>query len=265
MLKTILRKKNLIFDLVISDLKRRYLGSFFGFWGSVINPLLLLMIYCFVFSGILKVNFGALSEAPAGIGNFAIYLFCGLLPWISFSEAATRSSTILLDKGALIKRVIFPKEILPFYLTISGFINQLLALLVFLVILIILQFNLGSYGFLIIFIFPLEILFTFGFCLIISCLYVFFRDIGIFLQTVLQIWLFCTPIFYPSSIIPAPFMPFMKLNPTFHLIHIYRKLLLQNSMPAMKSVIYFAGFSISMLLIGIFVFNKINDKIVDYL
>lgn len=261
MLKIIFVRRNLISDFVINDIKGRYLGSFLGFWGSVINPLLLLLIYCFVFSGILKIKFG-LSDRT---GNFAIYLFCGLVPWMSFSEAVQRSSTVLLDKGPLIKRVLFPKEILPFYLTVASFINQVIALSVFLVILLVVQFEFGKYIILLFFVFPLELLFTFGCCLLVSSLYVFFRDIGIFLGTLLQIWFFCTPIFYPVSIIPPGFIPFMEINPMFHLVCIYREIVLHNSMPPLKNIGCFALASIIAFFVGSFVFVRIKDKIVDYL
>ena len=82
-LKGILENRNLVTTFVINDLRGRYPGSFVGFLGAFINPLLLLVIYCFVFSGILQIKFSQVG----GTGNFAVYLFCGLIPWMAFSEA----------------------------------------------------------------------------------------------------------------------------------------------------------------------------------
>jgi len=261
MLKTILAQKDLILNLVVNDIKGKYLGSLVGFWGSIINPLLLLLIYCFVFSGILRIKFGMVEST----GNFAIYLFCGLLPWMGFSEAVQRSSTVMLDQRALIKRVLFPKEVLPFYLTISTFISQVIALVVFMIVLFAVKAKLGGYALFLLFVFPLQVLFAFGFSLCIASLNVFFRDIGVFLGTFLQIWFFCTPIFYPESLIPTRFMGIMELNPILHLVRIYREILLQNSLPNALSFTYFFIASVLIFLSGSFVFSKVKDRIVDHL
>lgn len=260
-LKSIIAQKGLIWTLVTNDIKGKYFGSFFGFWGAVINPLLLLSSYCFVFSGILKIKFGILENT----GNFAIYLFCGLIPWMGFAETVQRSATVMLDQRALIKRVPLPKEILPFYLTISTFISQIIALMVFILILIVLRVNLGGFALLLPLLFPLQILFTFGFSLGVASLQVFFRDIGVFLGSFLQIWFFCTPIFYPESLIPDRFMGFMELNPFFHLVRVYREILLQNSLPNVMSVTYFVIASVLVFFAGCNIFNRVQNRIVDYL
>ncbi|OQY14601.1 MAG: hypothetical protein B6I30_00035 [Desulfobacteraceae bacterium 4572_187] len=261
MLKAISNHKDLIWTLVANDIKGKYFGSFVGFWGSVINPLLLIFIYCLVFSGILKIKFGILGNT----GNFAVYLFCGLVPWMGFAETVQRSATVMLDQRALIKRVPFSKEILPFYLTISTFISQIIALMVFILVLVVLRVNLGGFALLLPLLFPLQILFSFGLSLGMASLQVFFRDIGVFLGTFLQIWFFCTPIFYPESLIPDRLMCFMELNPFFHLVRVYREMLLQNSLPNIMSVMYFAIASVLVFFAGCSVFNRVQDKIVDYL
>ena len=137
----------------------------------MINPLLLIFIYCLVFSGILKIKFGILGNT----GNFAVYLFCGLVPWMGFAETVQRSATVMLDQRALIKRVPFSKEILPFYLTISTFISQIIALMVFILVLVVLRVNLGGFALLLPLLFPLQILFSFGLSLGMASLQVFFE------------------------------------------------------------------------------------------
>jgi lipopolysaccharide transport system permease protein len=260
-LKSIIAQKDLIWTLVANDIKGKYFGSFVGFWGSVINPLLLIFIYCLVFSGILKIKFGISGNT----GNFAVYLFCGLLPWMGFAEAVQRSATVMLDQRALIKRVPFSKEILPFYLTISTFITQMIALLVFILVLIVLRVNLGGFALLLPLLFPLQILFAFGFSLGVASLQVFFRDVGVFLGSFLQIWFFCTPIFYPETLIPERFMVFVELNPFFHLVRLYREILLQNSLPNVTSVTYFGIASVLVFFAGCNVFKRFQNRIVDYL
>ena len=259
--KSLFSQSNLLSHFVVNDLRERYLGSFFGLLGYVISPLLILFIYSFIFSGILKIKFGN----SAGMGNFAIYLFCGLLPWMAFGDSLQRSTTVLLDQRALIKRVLFPKEILPLYITLSAFLAQMVALLSFFVVLPFVGYRLGVSIIVLLILFPFQILFTLGFCLLSSSLNLFFRDIGAFLGTILQVWFFCTPIFYPVDLIPTRFLPLLQLNPMFHLVRIYREAILQNVLPTLSSFVYFAVISCLVFLLGICMFRKVEDRIVDYL
>lgn len=260
-LKRIWFQKDLIWTLVANDVKGKYFGSVVGLWASVINPLVLLSIYCLVFSGILKIKFGSAE----GTGNFAIYLFCGLVPWMGFSESVQRACTVMLDQRALIKRVPFAKEILPFYLTMSTFFTALVALIIFVGVLLIIGETIGARALLLPILFPLQILFAYGLSLAAASLHVFFRDIGVFLGSILHVWFFCTPVFYPESLIPARFMPFMQLNPLFHLVRAYRQLLLENALPDLRGVIYFAAAAFLSFLIGCRVFYRVRNRIVDYL
>jgi ABC-type polysaccharide/polyol phosphate export permease len=261
MYRSLISNRYLAYTLIANEIRKTYWGSFFGILGTFLNPLIILSIYTFVFSGILKIKFGTSS----GMGNFAVYLFCGLIPWMGFSEAVQRSSTILLDKKPLLKQTKFPKQLLPFCLTFSAFINQLFALSAFLIVLIFIRIKLNLCGFLLVIFFPFQLLFTFSFCLIVSSLNIFLRDIGIFLSTFLQLWFFCTPIFYPESIIPNQILPVMKINPMFHLVKIYRSLLLDGQLPPLASIAWFLISSIGLIMLASLIFNWIENKIVDYL
>ncbi len=261
MLKSLWGHRNLIFHFVIGDIRERYLGSFFGLSGYVISPLVILFVYTFIFSGILKIKFGN----SGGMGNFAIYLFCGLIPWMAFGESLQRSTTILFDQRALIKRVLFPKEILPLYVILSNFFAQIIALLSFFVVLAFMGYHLGAAIMLLLIVFPFQLLFMFGCSLLSSSMNLFFRDIGAFLGTILQVWFFCTPIFYPEDLIPKSFLSVLQLNPMLHLVRIYRVTILENALPKFSSFAYFAVVSCLAFLLGFFVFKKVENKAVDYL
>jgi len=184
---------------------------------------------------------------------------------MSFSTAIQRSSTILIDQSSLIKRVPLQKEIFPFYIVISSIITEIVTLFAFIVILFFMKFKIGVCLLALLFILPLQLFFTYGICLCVSSLHVFFRDVGIFLGTILQVWFFCTPIVYPKSLIPSTFRSLFELNPMFHLVNIYREIVLHNSMPTVKNIGYFAVVSIVVFLLGNYVFIKLKSKIVDYL
>ncbi len=104
-------QRDLLLSYVRKDLKERYVGSVIGFYWSVLNPLILLGIYTFVFSVIFRVLRGA-----RGLVHAALYIFCGMVPWMAFSEAVGRSTGVLIDNANLIKKVMFPSKILPMYL-----------------------------------------------------------------------------------------------------------------------------------------------------
>ena len=252
---------NTIINFLIADMKERYLGSFFGFFGYIFNPLLLLFIYAVIFSGILKIKFGN----STGMGDFAIYLFCGLIPWTAFSEGLQRSSTVLTDQRNLIKRVHFPKEIFPVYIALSAFFTQFVALSCFLIVLLLSGYELGFPLITLLVVFPFQIIFTMGFSFLLSSMNPFFRDIGVFLGTFLQIWFFCTPIFYPEAIVPDRFLPVLNINPMFHLVRIYRETILQMEFPSLLCFAYFAFVSVLVFVLGFLVFRKLRHRLVDYL
>ncbi|HOT01027.1 MAG TPA: ABC transporter permease, partial [Acidobacteriota bacterium] len=115
-------QRDLLLSYVRKDLKERYVGSVIGFYWSVLNPLILLGIYTFVFSVIFRVRFGE----GEGLVNAALYIFCGMVPWMAFSEAVGRSTGVLIDNANLIKKVMFPSKILPMYLVFSHAVNLLI-------------------------------------------------------------------------------------------------------------------------------------------
>ena len=114
----------LIRNFVKRDLQSRYKGSAIGLFWTVVHPLVMLILYTYVFSAILKVRVGVAE----GTGSFAIYLFCGMLPWNAFAEAVSRSTGIIRENATLIKRTIFPSEVPPIYPVVSGIFNQLISL-----------------------------------------------------------------------------------------------------------------------------------------
>ena len=261
LIKLISKNRDLLLNLIVSDIRTRYFGSVAGLSVTIIQPLFLLLIYSFVFSAILKVKF----NTPNDIGDFALYLFCGLIPWLGISEAAQRSSSVLLDKKSLIKKVLFPKEILPIFLTLSGFFYQSTALFILIIVLGFKSLSINYHLLIFLVIFPMQILFTLGLCFFLSSLNIFFRDIGIFLPSFLHLWLFCTPIFYPYSMIPEQFITLMELNPLFHLVRIYRSILLQNAVPTIHHIFYFLIFSILLFLMGYLLFLRLKERIVDFI
>jgi len=253
----------LIQSLVIRDLKARYRGAVLGFLWSFINPLLLLLVYSFVFL-VLPTTRGGRSDVP----NYQVFMFCGLLPWTWFSSSLLESSTVLVSGGNLIRKVLFPAEVLPLVTVIAGLVNFCLGLpILFLFI--------GYFGVPIVWtdllwlvvIILVQLMLTIGFALLLSVLTVHFRDLRDILGNVLTLWFFATPILYPLKNVEAlsPTMrTLMLLNPFTHLARAYQEVLYQpgpyHNWPSLLGV---AGVSMVVLAVGYFVFDRLRDTLAE--
>ena len=186
------------------ELKARYRGSVLGFFWSFVNPLLLLLVYTFVFAYVMP--------PPKDIHNYALFLFCGILPWTWFSASLLESSNVLITGGNLIKKVMFPAEILPIVTVLSNLVHFLLGLPILVAFLIYFDapIELSELPW-----FPVallvQLLLTLGLALILAALTVHFRDLKDILGNVMTLWFFATPIIYywkiragDDSAVPEP-------------------------------------------------------------
>ena len=195
----LLKYRGLIQSLVVRELKARYRGSVLGFFWSFINPLLLLLIYTFVFTVVLP------GTHPAEIEPYALFMFCGILPWTWFSSSLIESSNVLISGGNLIKKVLFPAEVLPIVTVLANMVHFLLGLPILALFLAYYRASLQPIELVW---FPIvvlvQLLLTVGLALIVSALTVHFRDIKDLLANLLTFWFFATPIIYPMSAAPEP-------------------------------------------------------------
>ncbi|MEC7640655.1 MAG: ABC transporter permease [Nitrospinota bacterium] len=259
--RRLIETKDLLKEFVVRDLRSRYAGSTMGLFWSVVHPIMTLIIYTFLFSVILKVKLGDQS----GITNFSLYLFCGMIPWAAFQETVMRSTTSIVDHSNLIKNLVFPAKILPFYIACSSLITGLISVTILLVaILIILNF-VSPYILLLPVVLLFQIMFALGLSFTTAALHVFFRDTMQIVGVFLTVWMFLTPIFYPQSLVPEKFMFVYLLNPMTHLVHIYRDIFLKAQMFSIWNFIYFSLFSLVVYTVGYSVFTKYHRKFVDQL
>src|SRR5207247_3018148 len=190
-LARLLRHRGLIQSLVARELKARYRGSVLGFFWSFFNPLLLLLVYSFIFKYVMPAK-------AEGAEPYALFMFCGILPWTWFSSSLTESAGVLIAGSNLIKKVLFPAEILPIVTVLANMIHFLLGLPILAAFLIWYRAPLTAgelLWFPIIVFVQLE--FTIALALVLSALTVHFRDIRDILANLLTLWFFATPIIYP--------------------------------------------------------------------
>jgi len=249
--------RGLIQSLVARELKARYRGSVLGFFWSFFNPLLLLTVYTFVFSYVLP--------PPPGIKDYALFLFCGLLPWTWFNTSLVESSNVLIAGGNLIKKVMFPAEILPIVTVLANLVHFLLGLPILIVFLIYYKAPLQASE---LAWFPVVVLvqlvLTLGLALILSALTVHFRDIKDILANVMTLWFFATPIIYSWKNPPPQIVKYLNLNPFTHLAVSYQEILYFDGPFGHWKWLLALGFaSVLLFLFGYFLFDRLRDSFAE--
>jgi len=252
---------DLIRNFVVRDLKGRYVGSFMGFFWSVIHPIVLLGSYAFVFMFIFHVG----APDDSGTTSFPLFLFCGILPWLLFQDTLQRSSTIIIDNSNLVTKTLFPTEILPLTVLLAGFVNHLIG---FAILLGIIFQILGKVSIFILFV-PVYLLilmlFTLGLAWFISGLNVFVRDVSQVLTVILTFWFWFTPIFYTRGRVPPKYEFIVRWNPLAHVVAGYRDCLLRMEMPDLRALALLAMVSLAVFMAGGLFFRHIKREFVDVL
>lgn len=235
----------------MKDLKLRYRGAVLGYLWSLLNPVLMMIVYSVIFSYIVKI----------GVKNYPIYLLCALLPWSFFSTSLTAASSSVVDNSNLINKVYFPREIFPISVIFANLLHLIISMIILLVFLSFMQ----TKSILPIFILPLAIIahvvFTMGIALLLSCLTVFYRDIKYILEIVMMIWFYATPIIYPLSMVPEKLQIFLYLNPMVWIISIYRSILFYGEYPAISVILITYSFSFLIFYLGCHLFQKYDNLI----
>ena len=245
--------------MIKRDLVARYHGSFLGAFWPFINPLGHLLLYTFVFSIILKVRFGN-SDSTA---NFAVYLMAGLIPWGAFAEAIARSTTVILEMPNLVKKVVFPLEILPVVTSSASLLSQMAALALLMVIGAFHAHALHPTVLLLPIVLVFQLLFTTGLAWTLASLGVFVRDIKHFIALALSGWMYATPIVYPASAFPSELRWVTMINPMSGIVQDYRRLLLEGQLPDWGNMAIYGSISIATAILGYYFFAKTKKSFAD--
>ena len=255
------RYRELILMMTWRDFSSRYRGSMGGLVWSVIQPLVMMGIYTIVFSLFLKIRF----STDASPFTFSVYLLCGLLPWTAFSEGISRCKDVIRSNSNLVKRVVFPLEILPLNLTLAATIQQVIGLLLLLPLAWIVSGNVHWTIFLVPFFLAMQLLFALGMNWIAASLAVYIPDIGHVLNMVLAVWMFLTPIFYPQDLIPPQALFLVDVNPMARLVQLYRGAFMSGQLPALESMLGTFLFCFAIFLSGYFWFQHTKTGFADVL
>jgi lipopolysaccharide transport system permease protein len=258
-LLNIWRNRGLIRSMARRDILGRYRGSFGGVFWTLLNPLLLMLTYYFVFGIVLRARF---PGDPSRSG-FVLYFLAGMLPWLPFSEAAGRAPFVMMEHRNFVKRLVFPLETLPVNLTVAGLVTQAFAMAVFLVLLVAARGAIPvSVLWLPVLIVP-QVLLTLGVCWFLAALGVYARDLGQVNGLLLTLWFFLTPICYPEASLPVEAMGILSKNPLFVLVRGYRQILLEHGAPAFAPLWKLWLVSAVVFILGYAWFHRLQKTFAD--
>ncbi len=253
----------LLKELVQRDFQSRYAGSLLGFLWPFLLPLWQLLLFSFVFATVLQIPLkGERTD------NFALFLFCGLLPWMAINEGISRSATAITDNANLVKNVNFQPEILVASIALGALLQEGVALAVLLVILAVLgKLSLVTLPILGIAL-PLQVALTLGLGLLLCCIHTLFRDTVQLLSMVMMGWFYLTPIVYPRSLVPPRFQGWLQWNPLTPLVDLYRQALLAgegapSASLSFQSVGQLAAVALGLLFAGGWLFRRLKHGFAD--
>ena len=259
--RILVRQRSAIMTFVQREIRSRYATSALGIGWTVIRPLSLLALYTFVFSRVMQVRFGE----NAGTSDFAFNLFCGMVPWLAFSDGISRATTAITDQAQLVKRVRFPSEILPVHQVLVALALESVGLVILLGGLLVAG---RAPGWTLLALLPLllpQFLFTAGVAWALASVAVLLPDVRHIVTLALTFWMFGTPIFYPLSMVPDNVEWLFRLNPLTYLVEAYRGAVIEHQALALAPFGAFCAAALVVFVGGYWVFQRFKYEFADVL
>lgn len=259
--KELYEYRDLLMTMAVKELKLQYRNSILGFFWSLLNPLLMMLIFTFVLGQIFRI----------GIKNFPIFLLTGLFAWNFFSSSIIGGTGSIISNANLVKKVYFPREILPLSIVIAGLFNFMLSLIVLFVFLIYYGYSFWSYLPLLVPVIIIELILVAGVSMLLASLNVYFRDIQHIVTVGILALFYATPILYDISMIEKssmaqahPWIMYVyKLNPLVWVIQLYRNILYYNQWPTLKMFVIAAIGASLIFVAGYVVFHKLEPRFAE--
>lgn len=255
-LRELWQYREMIVSLVRKDLKGRYKGSVLGFLWTFLNPLLQLLVYTMVFSVILK----------SGIPNYYLHLFVALVPWIYFASALTTGAKLVLDQKNMIKKIWFPREVLPIAYTVSGFCNMLFSFVIIFAVIGVMRLGVNAAALpWLIPVMLIQFVLVLGMNLITSAVTVYVRDLEHIMGVISMAWMYLSPVVYGISFVPESWHRWYLLNPMAPLLLAYRDILYYQTAPALSQLLPAAVISFAVLGVGALTFSRLQRRFAEEL
>jgi len=255
----------LLKSLVHRDLEARYKGSILGNLWPLISQLSQLLVYTYVFAIVLQVKLN-LQGLPQNNFTFGMWLFAGLLPWMTFSNGFQQATNAVICQPNLVKKVVFPLPLLPLVPVLSGFLESTLGLMALILLVAMMAHTVHATLWLLPLVWLPQLLFTAGLAYWGAGLTVFLRDIPQTIAVVLNFWLYLTPICYPATVIPQPWQGLVFwLNPMAAIVEVYRDLVLVGEVRHLGEWMTAMLVSLIVFYGGLWVYRKLRPAFADVL
>lgn len=255
MFKELYEYRQLLKSNISKEVRGKYKGSFLGILWSFVNPLLMTLVYAIVFPFLLK------SSQP----HYTTFIVIAIIPWTWFTYTIMSGTNTFLVNAGIIKKVYFPREILPLSVVTSEAVNFIISTIIILAF--VLGYGMGISKFIIFY--PLVLLVQYvlliGISFIVSSVTVYFRDLQHFIGIALQLLFYATPIVYAPGQIPEGFQWILQFNPMTYVINGYRDIFYYKKMPDLSSMAMVLGIGIIICLIGYFIFSKLQRRFAEEL
>ncbi len=254
--KDIYSYRQMIYAFVRRELRGRYKGSVLGFFWTFLNPLLQLSVYSIVFSTIIK----------QGIDKYYLFLFVALIPWIFFSASVTGGAASVIAEKDMVKKIYFPREVLPIAHVTTNFVNMLLCFIVIFAVVIVSGTPLNFWALLcLITVWIVEYILALGMAFLASSVTVYFRDMEHILGIVMMAWQYLTPVLYSYEIVPDQYKLIFSLNPMTPIIGAYRTILYESKVPELATLLWALALGLIILTIGWVTFTKLKRRFAEEL
>jgi lipopolysaccharide transport system permease protein len=253
------RNRSLIRTLVRRDILSRYAGSVGGAFWTILNPLLLMLTYFFVFGLVLD----ARADGDPSATGFAFYFLAGMMPWLAFSDALARAPGILIEHRNFIRKLVFPVETLPVNIVVTGLVTEFFGCALLLLGLLIVRGHIPATLLYLPLLLVPQVLLTAGFCWFLAALGVFVRDLAQIMGYLLTIWFFITPICYSESKVPPFAARLFAFNPMYVMVRNYRRIMLESTAPNWHALAWVTAASVIVFLAGHAWFRKLRRSFAD--
>lgn len=245
--------KYLLLQLIQREIKARYKQSIIGYFWVILNPLSQMLVYTFVFSIVFKFP----TSVP-----YPLFLFAALLPWTLLQGTITTATNSLVYSDILLKKVAFPREIIPYSVIAAKTIDFVFSSLIFVFLMFLYKVPFLPTTLLFFPLFFVQIILIAGISLCLSAFNLFYRDIQYLTNLVLMIWMYITPVVYPLALVPKEFLQLYKLNPMVGIIEGYRAVLFGERFD-LDSFLWSAIVSVILFVVGFLIFKRLEKTFAD--
>lgn len=248
LIKNLYEYRELLKSNVKKEIRGKYKGSFLGILWSFINPLLQTLIYTLVFSVIMR----------SDMDNYLIFVVTGIIPWTFFLSSMSQGITTIKGNAGIIKKVYFPREILPISVVLSGLVNFFISCVIILAFCLLSGVGISWHIIFVPFIALIQFVFTLGLVFMLSAINIYVQDTEYIVNFVLNMSFYATPILYAASTLPGTFATILSFNPMTHILNAYRNVFMYHAIPSGRAMLALIAISIVVCFIGYKVFKKLE-------